>query len=91
MRSPAPRHHHFFGLQPWRTPAVPVGVPGRDLLQCNLFKVFRALTHAGLRQLLGFPVDSPCAEGHSLPRDTVDFPSPDISRPRLEALFGGRV
>ena len=24
----APRHHHLFGLQPWRTPAVPVGVPG---------------------------------------------------------------
>lgn len=91
MPSPAPQHHHLFGRQPWRTPAVPVGVPGQDLLRCNLFKAFRALTHAGLHQLLGSPVDSPYAEGHSLPRDTVDFPSPDVSRPRLEAFLGGMV
>jgi len=26
-----------------------------------------------------------------LPRDKVDFPPPDVSRPRLEAVLGGMV
>lgn len=51
----------------------------------------RVLTHAGFHQLLGSLVDLPCTEGHSPPRDTVDFPSPDVSRLRLEAFLGGMV
>lgn len=67
------------------------GCAGQDLLQQDLFKAFRALTHARLRQVSGSPADLPGTEGHSLLRDRVDFLSPDVSRPRLEALLGGMV